>query len=112
MFPIRELSNGRIQSDVHTEIVSYEGPGKMILAQGSEVLHHVTPVASKASSELRITMVIAYGPANAYQPTKAILSTLWQADSVHKLAEYEYFREKAWQCSHALKGYCQDVKYT
>lgn len=29
-----------------TEVISYERPGKMILAQGSEVLHHVTPVAS------------------------------------------------------------------
>jgi hypothetical protein len=101
----------------------------MILAQGSEVLHHVTPVSSQ---ELRITMVIAYGPANAYQPPKSILSTIWQvrknidaislkrdmigsqlqADSVHRLGEFEYFREKAWQCSHALQGYVHDIKYT
>lgn len=29
-----------------SEVISYEKPGKMILAQGSEVLHHVTPVTS------------------------------------------------------------------
>ncbi len=29
-----------------SEVVSYEQPGKMILAQGSEILHHVTPVKS------------------------------------------------------------------
>ncbi len=41
-----QLAAGRIKSGVHTEIVSYESPGKMILAQGSEILHHVTPVYS------------------------------------------------------------------
>ena len=33
--------------DIPTEIINYEMPGKMILAQGSEILHHVTPVKSK-----------------------------------------------------------------
>ena len=32
--------------DVEKQIVTYEKPGKMILAQGSEILHHVTPVES------------------------------------------------------------------
>ena len=26
------------------EKLSYEAPGKMVLAQGSEILHHVTPI--------------------------------------------------------------------
>ncbi len=43
---LKELKAGRIVSGVHTEVVSYECPGKMILAQGSEVLHHVTTVFS------------------------------------------------------------------
>ncbi len=30
-------------------IVGYEQPGKMILAQGSEILHHVTPVTNSAT---------------------------------------------------------------
>ena len=35
------------QEHVDLETVTYEKPGKMILAQGSEVLHHVTPVQTK-----------------------------------------------------------------
>ena len=30
----------------NAEVVGYEKPGKMILAQGSEILHHVTPVTN------------------------------------------------------------------
>ena len=60
----------------------------------------------------RISMIIAYTPANAYQPTKSILDTMRIGDAVHNLGDYEFFREKAWQCSAALKGYCKDVKYT
>ncbi len=43
---LRELEAGRIEHGVNTEIINYEKPGKMILAQGSEVLHRVTPVYS------------------------------------------------------------------
>ena len=43
---LEELMAGRIESGVHTDVISYESPGKMIMAQGSEVLHHVTPVTS------------------------------------------------------------------
>ena len=32
--------------NVEKQTVTYEKPGKMILAQGSEILHHVTPVES------------------------------------------------------------------
>ena len=35
------LSKGK---DYNAEAVGYEKAGKMILAQGSEILHHVTPV--------------------------------------------------------------------
>ena len=57
-------------------------------------------------------MIMAYAPANAYQPPKSVLQTMRRAEGVHKLAEFEYFREKAWQCAHALKGYTENVKYT
>ncbi len=60
----------------------------------------------------RISMVIAYAPANCYQPTKSILGTMRVADAVHNLGDYEFFREKAWQCSAALKGFTKDVRYT
>jgi len=43
---LKLLENGEFQSNVHSEIVGYEKPGKMIFAQGSEVLHHVTQVLS------------------------------------------------------------------
>ena len=40
------LSKGK---DYKCEAVGYERPGKMILAQGSEILHHVTPVENKCT---------------------------------------------------------------
>ena len=43
---LRELAAGKVHSRIHSEVISYESPGKMILAQGAEVLHHVTPVLS------------------------------------------------------------------
>ncbi len=57
-------------------------------------------------------MVIAYGAANCYQPQKSILSTMRMTDTVHNLGEYEFFREKAWQCGAALRGYTKNIKYT
>ncbi len=57
-------------------------------------------------------MIMAYASANPYQPPKTVLQSLIRVDKVHNLAEYEYFREKAWQCCHALKGYTENVKYT
>ncbi len=56
-------------------------------------------------------MVIAYGPANCYQPTKSVLNTMRQGDVVHKLGQYEFFREKAWQCGAALEGYIRNIRY-
>ncbi len=43
---LKELAAGRITPGVDTEIISYESPGKMILAQGGDVLHRVTPLNS------------------------------------------------------------------
>ena len=44
----KELALEKIARGEHVakETVQYEKPGKMILAQGSEILHHVTPVES------------------------------------------------------------------
>ncbi len=61
---------------------------------------------------LRISLIMAYTSANCYRPPKTILQTMIRVDTVHKMAEYEYFREKAWQCSNALKGYAVNIKYT
>ena len=43
---MRLLSENEYEQGIHSDVISYERPGKMILAQGSEVLHHVTPVLS------------------------------------------------------------------
>ena len=44
----KELALEKIARGEHVEkqVVEYGAPGKMILAQGSEILHHVTPVES------------------------------------------------------------------
>ena len=44
---ILQVAN-KVAKGVHTDVINYEKPGRMILAQGSEVLHHVTPVLSKS----------------------------------------------------------------
>jgi hypothetical protein len=40
---IRGLEEGTIKKE-DRDVIGYENSGKMILAQGSEILHHVTPV--------------------------------------------------------------------
>ena len=40
------LAKGTVVRGKDTEVIGYESPGKMILAQGSEVMHHVTPLIS------------------------------------------------------------------
>ena len=47
LFIILQVAN-KVVKGVHTDVINYEKPGRMILAQGSEVLHHVTPVLSKS----------------------------------------------------------------
>ncbi len=62
---VREMEGGKLEIIHHNKheglervaagqnyesgIVGYEQPGKMILAQGSEILHHVTPVTNSAT---------------------------------------------------------------
>jgi hypothetical protein len=41
---MKKMANGIDKSDLPTLVVNYDKPGKMIFAQGSELLHHVTPV--------------------------------------------------------------------
>ena len=81
----------------------------MILAQGAELLHHVTPVTNNV---IRISMIFGYAPANCFQPPKTILKTFQKVDQTHKMAEYEFFREKAFQAEHCLKHYVEKIPYT
>ena len=74
----------------------------MILAQGAELLHHVTPVTNNI---IRISLIFGYAPANAFQPPKTILKTFQKVDQTLKMANFEFFREKAWQTMHCLKNY-------
>ena len=59
-----QLAN-KIVKGVHTDVINYEKPGRMILAQGSEVLHHVTPVLSKSRryrTEQSLDAAISFDP--------------------------------------------------
>jgi len=91
------------------ETVRYGQAGKMILAQGSEILHHVTPVESQSQ---RISMIFGYAPANPFQPQKTVLDTMRKLDSRHQLGDYEYFREKCWQIRNCLDHYVNTVEYS
>ena len=84
--------------------------GKMILAQGSEILHHVTPVTSSGTQ--RISMIFGYAPANVFQPPKTILKTFQKVDQKHHMADYEFFREKAWQAKHCLDHFVENTHFT
>lgn len=92
-----------------TETIEYGKAGKMILAQGSEILHHVTPVQS---NHVRISMIFGYAPSNPFQPQKTILDTMRKLDTKHKLGDYEYFREKCWQIRNCLDHYVNQVEYS
>ena len=113
----KELALEKIARGEHVakETVQYEKPGKMILAQGSEILHHVTPVESpkkginllqtalfkrmfllqtRQTSILqymflyfRISVIFAFAPANCFQPAKNVLDTMRKLDAKHKLGK-------------------------
>ena len=56
-------------------------------------------------------MIMAFAPANCFQPPKTILSSFRGADRTFKMGDFEFFREKAWQAKHALEFYMKNVKY-
>jgi len=91
------------------ETVSYEKPGNMILTQGAEVLHHVTPVTS---NHVRQTLIFGLTPANAFQPPRTIYSSMVRVDWASGVAPYEYYREKAWQLSQALAHLAEKTTFT
>ena len=95
--------------DYNCEAIGYEKAGKMILAQGSEILHHVTPVLN---NNVRISLIFGYGPANSFQPPKTILKTMQRVSTFYDMANYEYFREKAWQTMNCLDYYIRNLPYS
>ena len=56
-------------------------------------------------------MIMGYAPANCFQPPKTVLASFKGVDKRHKMQDYEYFREKAWQAKNALESYMKEVKY-
>ena len=53
--------------------VKYARSGNCIFVQGSEMVHRVTRVISAA--EPRLSLVMAFQPANVFQPDKSVLDT-------------------------------------
>jgi len=105
------LVNGTLK-DGQVEKLVYGPPGKMVVCQGSEVLHHVTPVKSKFP---RIVAIMCFAPANVYKPDKLVLATEIQEDrsTNHEgSAKYEFFRGRAWVCGNALAGMATKVPYS
>jgi len=91
------------------ETVSYEEPGKMILCQGSEIFHHVTPVLSNT---VRISTTHCLTPRNAFQPPKTLLATMMTCDHDTGIAPYEYYREKTWHISHVLSHFAKNTPFS
>merc|ERR1712212_278449 len=54
------------------ERISYEAPGKMMLCQGSEILHHVTPIRSSLK---RTVVILAFARADVIKPDKMVMQT-------------------------------------
>lgn len=92
------------------ETVDYKEAGFSILVQGSEILHHVTPV--KSAKEDRLSLIMAFQPANVYQPDKTVLDTWKKFDLIDGTAPYEFARLKAWKLSHALKDYVESEPFS
>ena len=69
----------------------------------------MTPVTS---DHVRLTLIFGLSPANAFQPPLTILSSMIRVDWASGVAPYEFYREKAWQASHALAYLAQETSFT
>jgi len=107
---MKALVEGNLRAN-DIEKVSYEAPGKMVLAQGSEILHHVTPIKSLNK---RTVVVFCFAPANVFKPDKMVLQTYIQEDKPlgNKSAIFDFFRGRAWVCGNALVGMTKSIPYT
>lgn len=97
---IYETNNNLAEKDFLN--VKYARAGNCIFVQGSEMVHRVTRVVS--AKEPRLSLVMAFQPANAFQPDKTVLDTWRRFDIVENSADYEYFRTKAHMMSGALRS--------
>jgi len=105
------LVGGRLPANA-VEKMNYGPPGKAVLCQGSEILHHVTPVRSSVP---RIVVILCFAPADVFKPDKLVLDTEINEDTAtgHKTsAPYEFFRGRAWVCGQALSGMASKVPFT
>jgi len=94
------------------ERMEYGPPGKAVLCQGSEILHHVTPVVSKVP---RMVVILCFAPADVFRPDKLVLDTEVREDTAtgHQASgAYEFFRGRAWVCGQALSGMASKVPFT
>jgi len=108
---MRALVGGTLEP-AKVEKLVYGPPGNMVLAQGSEILHHVTQIESELP---RIVCILCFCPANVFKPDKMVLYTEEQADKAHghdTITAYEFFRGKAWVCGQGLTGMVSQVKHT
>jgi len=107
---MKALVDGSLRTN-DVEKINYEAAGKMVLAQGSEILHHVTPIKSSIK---RTVVVFCFAPADVFKPDKMVLQTYIQEDKPHgnKSAVFEFFRGRAWVCGNALMGMTKQVAYT
>ena len=80
--------------------VNYERAGRCIFVQGSEVVHRVTRVAS--ALEPRMSLVMAFQPANPFQPDKTVLDTWERFDAQLGSAPFEFYRLKAHTVNEAV----------
>jgi len=107
---MKALVNGNLKPE-QLEKVSYEAPGKMMLCQGSEILHHVTPIRSSLK---RTVVILAFARADVFKPDKMVMQTYVQEDKPrgNKSGLYEFFRGRSWVCGNALMGMTRVVPYT
>jgi len=103
------LTQGNIEEDLLVT-VDYKEAGYSILVQGSEIVHHVTAV--KSAREERLSLVMAFQPANVFQPDKTVLDTWTRFDIKDRTAPFEYARTKAWKLSHALSHYVESEPFS
>lgn len=89
--------------------VNYQKMGYGLFMQGSEIVHHVTPVQS--AREARITMVNSYMPANCFAPDRTVYATFIQQGN-EKEAVLEFARGRAWRAQQQLSALLETSSYT
>lgn len=103
---LAETNNSPPKTDLLS--VSYERQGYALFMQGSDIIHHVTPV--QKAKEPRITLINSYIPANCFAIDRTVYATFLNDNEPE--AVLEFARGRAWRAQSQLQAFIQQQPYT